>query len=51
MTREEMIIEFYSEGTIPILIRFLDKIRRILYEHKYSSQLGRDWTNTILNNS
>lgn len=42
MTREEMIIEFYSEGSIPIILKFLEEIRRRIYEHKYNSELGRD---------
>lgn len=42
MTREELIIEFYSEGTIPIILKYLERIRRILYEHKRINELGRD---------
>ena len=51
MTREELIIEFYSNGTKPILLKFLERIRDILYEHKYNSELGRDWIDTISDNS
>ena len=51
MTREELIIEFYSEGVKPIILKFLERIRDILYEHKYNSELGRDWLDPIFNNS
>lgn len=42
MTREEMIIDFYSEGTIPIILKFLEEIRRKIYEYRNNSRMGRD---------
>lgn len=39
MTREELIIDFYSEGTIPILLKFLEEIRRRLYEHRNNRRM------------
>ena len=53
MTREEMIIEYYSNGKIPFLIKLYDYIKGRLdkYEYKHNRKLGRDWINTIYDNS
>lgn len=53
MTREQMIIEFYSNGEIPFLIKLYDYIKERLdkYEYKHNSKLGRNWINPIFNNS
>lgn len=44
MTREEMIIEFYSNGKIPLLIKFLEYIKEKIekYEHWNNRKLGRN---------
>lgn len=42
MTREEMIIEYYSNGKIPFLIKLFDYIKGRLdkYEYKHNSRVG-----------
>lgn len=44
MTREEMIIEFYSNGEIPFLIKLYDYIKERLdkYEYKHYSRMGKN---------
>ena len=41
MTREEMIIEFYSNGEIPFLIKLYDWLKGEINEIRNNSKLGR----------
>ena len=41
MTREEMIIEFYSNGEIPFIIKLFDWLRGEIHEYRRDRRLDR----------
>ena len=51
MTREEMIIEFYSNGEIPFIIKLFDWLRGEIHEYRRDRRLDRASRDWIFNNS
>lgn len=50
MTREEMIIEYYENGKIPLIIRLIDEWKGRKNEHRNNRTMDTKRTNTIYDN-
>ena len=50
MTREEMIIEYYENGKIPLIIKLIDEWKGRKNEYRNNRTMDTERTNTIHDN-